>query len=122
MVWKADALVAYRERESITSARVAMDPTNTSLQSRINRSKATTSHIISHHIRNMARGKLIVFEGLDRSGKSTQCQTLVDDLQKDGIKVRHMRFPGKWLCTEEHSAICELSLDNTRRETDRSNR
>jgi len=43
---------------------------------------------------NMARGKLIVFEGLDRAGKSTQCQMLVDDLQNDGIKVRHMRFPG----------------------------
>ncbi|KAI4645794.1 hypothetical protein J4E93_005372 [Alternaria ventricosa] len=43
----------------------------------------------------MARGKLIVFEGLDRAGKSTQCQMLVDDLQNDGIKVRHMRFPDR---------------------------
>ncbi|KAG9193399.1 dTMP kinase [Alternaria panax] len=43
----------------------------------------------------MTRGKLIVFEGLDRSGKSTQCQTLVEDLQNDGIKVRHMRFPDR---------------------------
>ncbi|CAG5159823.1 uncharacterized protein ALTATR162_LOCUS5681 [Alternaria atra] len=43
----------------------------------------------------MARGKLIVFEGLDRAGKSTQCETLVEDLQNDGIKVRHMRFPDR---------------------------
>ncbi|KAI4938882.1 uncharacterized protein J4E92_000163 [Alternaria infectoria] len=43
----------------------------------------------------MARGKLIVFEGLDRAGKSTQCQMLVEDLQNDGIKVRHMRFPDR---------------------------
>ncbi|KAA8618229.1 Thymidylate kinase [Pyrenophora tritici-repentis] len=43
----------------------------------------------------MARGKLIVFEGLDRAGKSTQCQKLVEDLQNDGVKVRHMRFPDR---------------------------
>ena len=42
----------------------------------------------------MARGKLIVFEGLDRAGKSTQCQLLAETLQKGGMKVRHMRFPG----------------------------
>jgi thymidylate kinase len=42
----------------------------------------------------MARGKLIVFEGLDRAGKSTQCEKLVEDLRNDGVKVRHMRFPG----------------------------
>ena len=29
----------------------------------------------------MARGKLIVFEGLDRAGKTTQCQMLVDALR-----------------------------------------
>ncbi|KAI0618626.1 Thymidylate kinase [Pyrenophora tritici-repentis] len=44
----------------------------------------------------MARGKLIVFEGLDRAGKSTQCQKLVEDLQNDGVKVRHMRFPDRY--------------------------
>ncbi|KAF1935843.1 thymidylate kinase [Clathrospora elynae] len=43
----------------------------------------------------MARGKLIVFEGLDRAGKSTQCEKLVADLQNDSIKVRHMRFPDR---------------------------
>ncbi|KAF9737058.1 hypothetical protein PMIN06_011895 [Paraphaeosphaeria minitans] len=43
----------------------------------------------------MARGKIIVFEGLDRAGKSTQCQMLVEALQKDGVKVKHMRFPDR---------------------------
>ncbi|OAG22572.1 thymidylate kinase [Alternaria alternata] len=43
----------------------------------------------------MTRGKLIVFEGLDRAGKSTQCQMLAEDMQNDGIKVRHMRFPDR---------------------------
>ena len=41
------------------------------------------------------RGKLIVFEGLDRSGKSTQCQRLVDFLQQQGQKVEHTRFPNR---------------------------
>lgn len=40
------------------------------------------------------RGKLIVFEGLDRAGKSTQCERLVETLQKQGKQVKHMRFPG----------------------------
>ncbi|KAK7189813.1 hypothetical protein DPSP01_008774 [Paraphaeosphaeria sporulosa] len=43
----------------------------------------------------MVRGKLIVFEGLDRAGKSTQCQMLVEALQKDGVRVKHMRFPDR---------------------------
>ncbi|KAF1834088.1 thymidylate kinase [Decorospora gaudefroyi] len=43
----------------------------------------------------MTRGTLIVFEGLDRSGKSTQCQRLVQDLQNDGVQVRLLRFPDR---------------------------
>ena len=41
------------------------------------------------------RGKLIVFEGLDRSGKSTQCERLVNHLRHQGQKVVHMRFPNR---------------------------
>ena len=41
------------------------------------------------------RGHLIVFEGLDRSGKSTQCARLVDYLKAQGQKVEHMRFPNR---------------------------
>ncbi|KAF3054032.1 Thymidylate kinase [Didymella keratinophila] len=43
----------------------------------------------------MARGKLIVFEGLDRAGKTTQCQMLVEALQKEGQSVMFMRFPDR---------------------------
>ncbi|KAH7396334.1 thymidylate kinase-domain-containing protein [Pyrenochaeta sp. MPI-SDFR-AT-0127] len=43
----------------------------------------------------MGRGKLIVFEGLDRAGKSTQCERLVAALQSEGATVRHMRFPDR---------------------------
>ncbi|KAL8729774.1 MAG: hypothetical protein Q9166_004497 [cf. Caloplaca sp. 2 TL-2023] len=40
-----------------------------------------------------ARGALIVIEGLDRAGKSTQCRELFQRLQKDGRPAKHMRFP-----------------------------
>lgn len=46
------------------------------------------------HIVRMSRGKLIVFEGLDRSGKSTQCERLVSYLSERGLPVKHRRFPG----------------------------
>ena len=41
------------------------------------------------------RGSLIVFEGLDRSGKTTQCEKLVENLQSHGKHVEHMRFPNR---------------------------
>ncbi|KAF2090700.1 thymidylate kinase [Saccharata proteae CBS 121410] len=41
------------------------------------------------------RGKLIVFEGLDRAGKSTQCSRLASNLEENGHRVRHMRFPDR---------------------------
>lgn len=41
------------------------------------------------------RGMLIVFEGLDRSGKSTQCQRLIENLRNHGEKVEQMRFPNR---------------------------
>jgi dTMP kinase len=41
----------------------------------------------------MPRGFFIVFEGLDRSGKTTQSQLLVQTLQKEGIDCTHMHFP-----------------------------
>ncbi|CAO2647295.1 Nn.00g082170.m01.CDS01 [Neocucurbitaria sp. VM-36] len=58
----------------------------------------------------MTRGKLIVFEGLDRAGKSTQCQMLAEALQKDGVKVRHMRFPG--MCNELNSPRRRIELED----------
>ncbi|OCK97220.1 thymidylate kinase [Cenococcum geophilum 1.58] len=41
------------------------------------------------------RGKLIVFEGLDRAGKSTQCERLVESLRNEGHQVRHLKFPDR---------------------------
>jgi len=42
------------------------------------------------------RGFLVVIEGLDRAGKSTQCSCLATNLEKVGRKVKSMRFPGAW--------------------------
>jgi len=42
----------------------------------------------------MQRGALIVFEGLDRVGKSTQCQLLEQKLLEAGHKTKAMKFPG----------------------------
>lgn len=43
----------------------------------------------------MVRGALIVFEGCDRSGKTTQCKKLVDALNSENIPASFMNFPGK---------------------------
>lgn len=40
------------------------------------------------------RGALIVLEGVDRAGKSTQGRRLVEALQADGHRADLLRFPG----------------------------
>lgn len=40
------------------------------------------------------RGALIVVEGLDRAGKSSQCEMLQDYLSRNGHNVKYIRFPG----------------------------
>ncbi|GAA6029320.1 hypothetical protein JCM8097_003619 [Rhodosporidiobolus ruineniae] len=45
------------------------------------------------------RGAFIVFEGLDRSGKSTQVQRLVEGLNASGVKAVAARFPDRTLTT-----------------------
>ncbi len=39
------------------------------------------------------RGKIIVIEGTDCSGKETQTRLLVDKLTNDGLKVKRLSFP-----------------------------
>ncbi|KAK3109633.1 Thymidylate kinase, partial [Teratosphaeriaceae sp. CCFEE 6253] len=43
----------------------------------------------------LKRGTLIALEGLDRSGKSTQCALLVSHLREQGHTVEPMRFPNR---------------------------
>ncbi|KAK9894122.1 Deoxythymidylate kinase [Cystobasidium minutum MCA 4210] len=45
------------------------------------------------------RGAFIILEGLDRSGKSTQCLKLVDNLNAAGLKSKSMRFPDRTTTT-----------------------
>ncbi|GAA6006329.1 bifunctional thymidylate/uridylate kinase [Rhodotorula paludigena] len=45
------------------------------------------------------RGAFIVFEGLDRSGKSTQVARLVQQLNERGVKAVAARFPDRTLTT-----------------------
>ncbi|RAL01944.1 bifunctional thymidylate/uridylate kinase [Aspergillus ibericus CBS 121593] len=41
------------------------------------------------------RGALIVVEGLDRAGKSSQCESLRDKLHQLGHSVKYIRFPDR---------------------------
>lgn len=42
----------------------------------------------------VARGALIVVEGLDKTGKTTQCTRLVSKLVADNNKAQLFKFPG----------------------------
>jgi dTMP kinase len=44
---------------------------------------------------NIKRGALIVFEGCDRSGKTTQCKKLVELLANRNHNVKFMNFPNR---------------------------
>lgn len=43
----------------------------------------------------LKRGALIVLEGCDKSGKTTQCKMLKETLEKQGLPVDLFRFPGE---------------------------
>ena len=43
----------------------------------------------------LKRGALIVVEGLDRAGKTTQVERLVANLKRNGQPVERVKFPGQ---------------------------
>ncbi|CRL00243.1 CLUMA_CG013516, isoform A [Clunio marinus] len=43
----------------------------------------------------LKRGALIVFEGCDRAGKTTQCKKLVERLKNQNLNVKFMNFPNR---------------------------
>ena len=57
---------------------------------------------------NGMKGKLIVFEGTDGSGKATQSRLLCDELARRGVPFRKLEFPRY---QEESSALIRLYLD-----------
>lgn len=63
------------------------------------------------------RGALIVFEGLDRSGKTTQVDRLVARLQAEGRKARLQKFPGTSQSSHIEALVIrrfsELTADRT---------
>lgn len=55
----------------------------------------------------MARGKLIVIEGLDGSGKATQAKLLTQNLEKRGERVQAITFPNY---ASDSSALVKMYL------------
>lgn len=53
-------------------------------------------------------GKLIVIEGTDGSGKSTQFRLMSEHLEKDGVAFKHIVFPRY---SEESSALIRMYLN-----------
>ncbi|AFJ20321.1 thymidylate kinase [Cyprinid herpesvirus 1] len=51
--------------------------------------------VLKHITSKMKRGALVVLEGVDRAGKTTQCQKLVEALQGSGRPAELMRFPDR---------------------------
>lgn len=49
---------------------------------------------MGYHEVSEDRGALIVVEGLDRAGKTSQCQLLVEALKNHGREVKYVKFPG----------------------------
>ena len=61
--------------------------------------------MLTDHKRDMSlgsRGALIVIEGLDRAGKSTQHARLCQTLESQGHRVKRMRFPGAFAHSTLH--------------------
>jgi len=63
------------------------------------------------------RGLFIVVEGCDRSGKSTQCENLVNRLQQAGHNTELVKFPGKF---SAHKSDASVELIQPRKTTDRT--
>lgn len=64
---------------------------------------------------SIKRGALIVFEGCDRAGKTTQCKKLVKRLKAKDMSVKFMNFPNR---ETQSGKIIDGYLRNTENLTD----
>lgn len=64
---------------------------------------------------SIKRGAFIVFEGCDRSGKTTQCKKLVERLKLQNRNVKFMNFPNR---STQSGKIIDGYLRNTENLTD----
>lgn len=48
---------------------------------------------MGYNTKHMKKGKLIVIDGIDGSGKATQVRLLEDRLKKEGVKIKTIDFP-----------------------------
>mmetsp|Transcript_4773 Transcript_4773/g.7189 ORF Transcript_4773/g.7189 Transcript_4773/m.7189 type:complete len:222 (+) Transcript_4773:31-696(+) len=53
------------------------------------------------------RGLFVLFEGIDRTGKTTQSLKLVEALREAGHRVKHLRFPDR---TTQTGKLCDEYL------------
>jgi dTMP kinase len=60
----------------------------------------TVSLLLNH---TQMRGCLIVFEGIDRSGKTTQARTLLQELRAQGLKCEYISFPGTYISIDPNT-------------------
>ncbi|KAI0527376.1 hypothetical protein KFK09_002976 [Dendrobium nobile] len=58
-------------------------------------SKRVPTQLQMNNSEHVSRGALIVLEGLDRCGKTTQCGKLVSSLEGRGLPVEAWRFPDR---------------------------
>lgn len=66
----------------------------------------------SFPIPTMHRGAFILLEGVDRSGKSTQCKRLVQWLTSHGVPAKSYGFPSRELLGVIQWKIGRRSSDN----------
>ena len=56
------------------------------------------------------RGALLVFEGCDRCGKSTQTARLADWLNEKGVAAKRINFPGKFSTESRTFLQCRFQI------------